>query len=59
MTAGATEHSVVARPETLELEVAYGNVNGLWDAPYGEWHAFAFDDLFIGDPPPAAQPPRL
>ena len=25
---------------TLELEVAFGNVAGMWDAPYTPWHRF-------------------
>ena len=47
VAAGFTEHSLVAKPNTLELEVAYGNLDGLWDAPYSTWHAFHFDDCFI------------
>ena len=47
VTAGFTEHSVVAKPNTLELEVAFGNLEGLWDAPYSTWHSFHFDDCFI------------
>eukprot|EP01051_Picozoa_sp_SAG22_P015921 SAG22_NODE_2155_length_2920_cov_51.291741_4_plen_230_part_00 len=53
VTAGATEHSVVVRPGKLELELAVGNLDGLWDAPYCEWHGFHFEDLFIGEPLPA------
>lgn len=44
---GFTEHSLVAKLNTLELEVAYGNLDGLWDAPYSTWHVFHFDDCFI------------
>ena len=47
VTAGFTEHSLVAKPNTLELEVAFGNIEGLWDAPYSTWHSFAFDECFF------------
>ena len=47
VTAGFTEHSIVAKPNTLELEVAFGNLEGLWDAPYSIWHRFNFDDCFF------------
>ena len=30
-----------------ELEVAFGNLEGLWDAPYSTWHRFQFDECFI------------
>lgn len=48
VTEGLTEYSVIARPNDLEFEVAVGNIEGLWDAPYGTWHCFHFDDVFIG-----------
>lgn len=47
VTAGFTEHSLVVKPNTLELEVAFGNLEGLWDAPYSTWHCFAFDECFL------------
>eukprot|EP01047_Picozoa_sp_COSAG01_P005714 COSAG01_NODE_198_length_22280_cov_21.529775_31_plen_685_part_00 len=59
VTAGMTEHSIVANLNTLEIEVAFcaaeeegageGSSSVLWDAPYSRWHAFHFDDLFIGN----------
>jgi hypothetical protein len=57
VTAGMTEHSIVANLNTLEIEAAFcaaeegaGEGNSvLWDAPYSRWHAFHFDDLFIGN----------
>ena len=47
VTAGFTEHSLVVRPNTLEFEVAFGNIEGLWDAPYSTWHSFDFDGCFL------------
>ena len=44
---GFTEHSVIAKCNTLELEVAFGNLEGLWDAPYSTWRRFQFDECFI------------
>ena len=38
---------MVRGSNTLELEVAFGNVAGMWDAPYTTWHRFHLDDCFI------------
>jgi hypothetical protein len=54
VTTGFTEHSVIAKCNTLELEVAYGNLDGMWDAPDGAWHKFQFDECFIASEPESA-----
>mmetsp|Transcript_104534 Transcript_104534/g.283956 ORF Transcript_104534/g.283956 Transcript_104534/m.283956 type:complete len:134 (+) Transcript_104534:477-878(+) len=45
---GLTEMSMIVRPNDLEFEVSVGNIDGLWDAPYGPWSRFHFDEVFVG-----------
>lgn len=44
---GTTEHSLITRPDALELDVAVASMAAEpWDAPYREWVTFRFEELF-------------
>eukprot|EP00708_Paratrimastix_pyriformis_P005548 GAFH01004613.1.p1 GENE.GAFH01004613.1~~GAFH01004613.1.p1 ORF type:complete len:147 (-),score=4.05 GAFH01004613.1:12-452(-) len=48
---GATEHSVIWRPQEMVFEVANAQIDGaqswVWDAPYRPWASFKFDEVFV------------
>jgi len=49
---GTTEHSIIYkydRKKVITFEVALADLTfrGLWDAPYGKWTSFEFQELFI------------
>mmetsp|Transcript_33010 Transcript_33010/g.71290 ORF Transcript_33010/g.71290 Transcript_33010/m.71290 type:complete len:268 (-) Transcript_33010:41-844(-) len=45
---GTTEHSVIVRPNAMEIDVAFANATAsAWDAPYLDWTTFHFKELFI------------
>lgn len=44
---GATEYSIITRPNKLEFDVAIASMKPeLWDAPYRRWTTFAFEEVF-------------
>ena len=44
---GATEYSIITRPNKLEFDVAVASMKPeLWDAPYCSWTTFAFEEVF-------------
>ena len=49
MAEGATEHSIVFRPNQLTFDIAVASMAGgaLWDAPYEKWVAFTFEEVFL------------
>ena len=44
---GATEHSIVFRPNKLTFDLAVASLAGLWDAPYEKWTTFSFEEVFL------------